>query len=152
MLSDFLFSFLIMTNSADKHAQICNLFWLPLPLIDVKTFPSVSSISVPDATAWEKIGFSTAEFSENKQESGAPVEQEFSATATDTSDKSFNRLLYLFSVYGLLRIDYTNNERRVVGTEDFPIYMSFRRNEKTAVFTLSFKRTSPELSKILLTC
>jgi hypothetical protein len=136
--------------TADKHAQICNLFWLPLPLVNVEVLPGVDSISVSDATAWDKIDFSTAEFSETGGESGGTVEQEFNAILTDTSESSFRRLLNMFSVYGLLRIDYTNKENRVAGTNDFPIYMSLRRSEKTAVFTLSFKRLSPEYSKILI--
>ncbi|KAA6342245.1 hypothetical protein EZS27_009975 [termite gut metagenome] len=140
-----------MTHTADKHAQICNLFWLPLPDTSVEIFPGVSFIRVPNTTTWKKIDFSTAEFSETGTESGKPVEQEFSATLTDTSESSYNKLLNLFSTYGLLRIDYTNKDPRIVGTNDFPVYISLRRSEKTAVFTLSFKRTSPEYSKFLLT-
>ncbi|KAA6326470.1 hypothetical protein EZS27_024426 [termite gut metagenome] len=140
-----------MPHTANKHAQICNLFWLPLPDTSVEIFPGVSFIRVPNTTAWKKIDFSTAEFSETGTENGKPVEQEFNATLTDTSESSFEKLSNLFSAYGLMRIDYTSKDSRIAGTNDFPIHISLRRSEKTSIFTLSFKRTSPEYSKFLLT-
>ncbi|KAA6349005.1 hypothetical protein EZS27_003605 [termite gut metagenome] len=138
-----------MTQPADKHAQICSLLFFPLSGVTAETTPGTPYIRITGTG--EKIDFATAEFSETAEENGQPIEQDFKATVTNTGTDVYIRLQNLLATYGLLRIDYTNQTRHIIGTPDAPVFISLKQSGTVATLTLSFIRTSPEFSKILLT-
>ena len=98
---------------------------------------------------WVSINVSSGEWKESREEVGKPAEQELKATVTDTSSSMESQLRTLFSVDGLLLIGLTNGEKKVIGTDEFPVHVSMERGGDPAKLTLSFKRSSPEPAKVL---
>lgn len=131
-------------NRNDKRAAICRMSFLPIGQATVENFPGTDTIRVRGT--FTNIPVSSGEFIET-EEPGNPVEQELEATVTDTSADHLTNLRHLFAQYGLVLLDLTNGESRVVGTEEFPVLVSTELSGTPAALTLSFKRSSPEPAK-----
>ncbi|WP_337626273.1 hypothetical protein [Phocaeicola sp.] len=90
---------------------------------------------------------SSAEYGETG-EAGYPIEQELEAVVTDTSSAELNGLRTLFAEAGLVLLDFTNGERRVVGSDEFPVQVNTELSGTPATLSLTFKRDSPEPAKV----
>ena len=130
----------------DKRSQLCAMSFLPLSDAEVRNLPGSDKLQVHGT--WVNIDISSGEWKENREEVGKPVEQELKATVTDTSSMETG-LRTLFSADGLLMVGLTNGEKKVIGTDEFPVHVSMERSGDPAKLTLSFKRSSPEPAKIL---
>lgn len=131
----------------NKRSQFCAMSFLPLPDAEVRNVPGSDKLQVHGT--WVSINVSSGEWKESREEVGKPVEQELKATVTDTSSSMESQLRTLFSVDGLLLIGLTNGEKKVIGTDEFPVHVSMERSGEPAKLTLSFKRSSPEPAKVL---
>lgn len=131
----------------NKRSQICGMSFLPLPDAEVRNVPGSDKLRVRGI--WVSINVSSGEWKENLEQVGKPVEQELKATVTDTSAAMESRLRTLFSVDGLLLVGLTNEEKKVVGTDEFPVHVSMERSGDPGKLALSFKRSSPEPAKVL---
>ena len=126
----------------NKRSQFCAMSFLPLPDAEVRNVPGSDKLQVHGT--WV-----SGEWKESREEVGKPAEQELKATVTDTSSSMESQLRTLFSVDGLLLIGLTNGEKKVIGTDEFPVHVSMERSGDPAKLTLSFKRSSPEPAKVL---
>lgn len=133
-------------NAYNKHAQIFGMGFIPLAVATVRNFPGADIIQV--SGEWIDIPIVEGEFKE-KITSGSLVEQELKATATDTSPDTVALLRDLLRQEGIVRLKFTNGLERVAGSDQFPVLMTIEESGSPAVFILSFKRSSPEPSKIL---
>lgn len=102
-------------NLDDKRAQISAMFYLSIDDADIDDCLGVSSISV--SGNWIDFNISKCELKETRSASGELIQQELSATCTDSSEAHEALIREQCSGYGLLRIDYSNGERKVVGTD-----------------------------------
>lgn len=134
-------------NTNDKRVQICGLSFLPLYGAEVVNVLGSDKLRVNGT--WIPIHISSGEWKEVQEQVGTPVEQELKAIVTDTSSTTEGQLRILLSNDGLLLLKLTNGEEKVVGTDEFPVYMSIERSGDPSKLTLSFKRSSPETAKIL---
>lgn len=94
-----------------------------------------------------KVPISSGEWGET-EEAGYPVEQELEAVVTDTGSVRLAEIRTLFAEAGLLLLDFTNGDRRVAGTDEFPVQVNTQLGGSHASLTLSFKRDSPEPAKV----
>lgn len=133
-------------STYDKHAQIFGMSFMPLAVAAIRNFPGANIIQV--AGEWMDIPVIQGEFKE-KMTSGSLIEQELKAAVTDTETDSAVSLRNLLRQEGIARLKFTNGHERVVGTDQFPVLMTLEESGSPAVFTLSFKRSSPEPAKIL---
>lgn len=133
-------------NTYDKRAQIFGMSFMPLTAATVRNFPGANIIQI--AGEWIDIPIIQGEFSE-KMTSGNLIEQELKAVVTDTGIDSAVSLRNLFRQEGVARLKFTNGFERVVGTDEFPVLLTIEESGSPASFKLSFKRDSPEPSKIL---
>lgn len=136
-----------MRTNRDKIAQVYRIYWLPVSQAEIENYPGDRYIYV--SGDWFPIPFTPVEFKEEQAGGGKLVTQEMSCTITGLNEEFEERILKMISEYGLLRLDFTNEEVRVVGTEQVPVKLSLERGRFPTTYTLSFKRSSPEFSKIL---
>lgn len=133
-------------HADDKRVQICAMSFIPVARAVVRNLPGVKTIQV--SGDWTLIPISSGEFKE-KTTSGDFTEQELKAVVTDTGSVFSASLYDLFRQEGLVRLRFTNGADRVVGTDQFPVLLTLEESGSPASFKLSFKRDSPEPSKIL---
>lgn len=131
----------------DKIAQIYEMYYLDLDNAEVEYFPGKDIIKV--SGDWINLKISKADFKETKEMVGMPVEQELTATITDTGLDKQTEIELLLSSYGLVRLRYTNGIDKVIGTDKFPVHLSYEKSGSPSVIILSMKYSSPELSKVL---
>lgn len=131
----------------DKIAQIYEMHYLDLDNAEVEYFPGKDIIKV--SGDWINLKISNADFKETKEMVGMPVEQELTATITDTGLDKQTEIELLLSSYGLVRLRYTNGIDKVIGTDKFPVHLSYEKSGSPSVIILSMKHSSPELSKVL---
>ena len=132
-------------NRNDKRASVCGLAFLPLSQATVRNFPGSPDIGVHGT--FTPVPVSSAEYGETG-ETGSPIEQELEAVVTETSSAKLNELRTLFAEAGLVLLDFTNGERRVVGSDEFPVQVNTELSGTPASLSLTFKRDSPEPAKV----
>lgn len=130
----------------DKRAQICAMSFIPVAAAVIRNQPGMKTIRV--SGDWTKVPISSGEFKE-KTVPGELTSQELKAVVTDTGSAASADLHDLCCREGLVRIRFTNGADRVVGTDQFPVLLILEETGSPASYTLSFKRDSPEPSKIL---
>ena len=78
----------------------------------------VSQIKV--SGIWDKMKFSSAEFSEQLSSDGTNYEVNLTISFSDSSlEKSQREIMAWIGIYLLVRLDYTDGNSRVVGTAQF---------------------------------
>lgn len=97
---------------------------------------------------WTVLPVTKAEFSEEEGDRGL-ITQKFEGTMTEAKIDTLNNLLDVLNAYGLLRIDYTNGERRVVGDDQRPVMLSVSKEGDPLVVKLSLKRVSCSRARLL---
>lgn len=130
----------------NKRAQICAIWWITTDDAEIDNFLGDSYISI--SGSWNNLGISSAEFKES-QARGEMVQQELKATISDSSEDNEKRLKGILSSEIILRIDYTNKESKVIGTDTCPVSLSLERSGTPEKLILSVKRSSPEPSKFI---
>lgn len=131
-------------NQNNKRAAIVQVAFYPLHSARVHYLPGRSHLSLSGSS--HTFRPQTAEFKETLTQ-GDEVSQQFSAIITDVSLASSAGMRRNLSLPGLLLMIYSNSEKRVVGTDQFPVMITIEESGRPAQFKLSFKRTSPEPSK-----
>lgn len=129
----------------DKRAQICALYFISTADAMIENYPGVNYIRIHGT--WTNIPVSSGEYKE-KESPEESIEQEFKAVVTDTGADRLARLKELIMPNGLIRMKLTNGDDRVVGTDQFPVRITLEYSGSPAKLTLSFKRNSPEVSKL----
>lgn len=134
-------------NTNSKRSQVCGLSFLSVAAATVVNVPGQKNIQV--SGSWIKIDISSGEWKETVEYVGQPVAQELKATVTNTSVEYESSLRNLFSGTGLLLLQFSNTEKRVVGTDEFPVTVTVERSGDPGKIYLSCKRDSPEPAKYL---
>lgn len=132
-------------NRNDKRAALCGLSFLPLSAATVRNRPGSPTIEVQGT--FTPVPISSGEWGETG-EAGYPIEQELEAVVTDTSSARLDEIRTLFAESGLLLLDFTNGDRRVAGTGEFPVQVNTQLSGSPASLSLTFKRDSPEPAKV----
>lgn len=130
-------------NRSNKHAQIYALHYINIEDADIDNYPGRDQISITGC--WIELKVNSVILSEEQKNVGDFYNVELKATITDTTssvDKAINRAV-------ILKIDYTNNVSKVLGTEHTPIFLSQKIDGNPSVITLSYKGLLPECAKIL---
>ena len=104
-----------------KRNQICGLKFIPLAEAEIFNLPGSDSINVSGALT--EIPIASGEFTE-EQTNGSPAKQTLSANVTDTGQDTISNLRQLFSQEGILVIQLTSGEQKVVGTDEFPVLVT----------------------------
>ena len=131
-------------NRNDKRSAICRLSFLPIGQATVSDQPGNRIIKVRGS--FNPVPIASGEFRET-EEQGELVEQELTATVTDTGSDHLAGIRDLFAQDGLVRLTFTNGEQRVVGTGEFPVHVNAELSGTPQVLTLSFRRNSAEPAK-----
>lgn len=130
----------------NKRAQICAVGWMLADDAEIDNYLGEHKISV--SGNWSNMGMSSAEFKES-QTNGEIVQQELKVTIADSSEENEKSLRGVLSSEIILRIDYTNGDSLVVGTNTCPVRISMERSGSPGKLILSVKRSSPEPSKFI---
>lgn len=132
-------------NQNNKRATIVRLHFYPIvESTVVNSYPGRQILSVTGPNY--DFRPQSAEFKETVIQ-GDEVSQQFNAIITDVSLASNASMRRILSLPGLLLLVFSNDEIRVVGTDQFPVMITLEESGRPAQFKLSFKRTSPEPSK-----
>jgi len=126
----------------NKHSQICSVSYLPISNATIDNYPGLDYIHV--SGNWINIDNSSVEFSEDQKNINDFFFVELKVVITDfTSDTSY------INVPIIIRINYTNNQSKILGTYNTPIYLSLLKSGNPSTKTLNYKGTQPEAAKIL---
>lgn len=131
----------------NKIAHIYSLQYMYIYSCEISNIPGNDKISV--IGEWKQLKFASIEYAEKQDGQGEEWEQNFSAIITDFDNIKENELNSIKNNPVLLRLDYTNNISKVVGTDEFPVILSLSSTSTSHTYTLSFKRNSPEAAKFL---
>lgn len=130
-------------NQDDKRAQLCEMYFSPVRNTVCHNIPGTYDIEVQGE--WTKIPISSGEY---KETSGDVIEQELKATVTNTQNSFWALLQELLRNEGLLRLKFTNETEKIVGSDQFPVLLTTELSGSPTRLTVSFKRNSPEVAKI----
>lgn len=137
-----------MLEQYDKHMQVCGAAFITMgDAVTVTSFDGCER-SIQVDGSWEILPVKDAEFSEEQSKEGV-YSQKFSARLADCSHLMEVKMGLLLRKKGLLRLDYTNGERIVVGDEEFPVLVSIKKEGSPLKLTLSMKRSSSSPSRQL---
>lgn len=129
-----------------KRNQICGLKFIPLAEAEIFNLPGSDSIKVTGNM--EEIPIASGEFTEEVTD-GSPTKQTLSANITDTGQVTYANFRKLFNQEGILVIQLTSGEKKVVGTDEFPVLVTTTLSGSPAAYQLTFDRESPEPAKFL---
>ncbi len=131
----------------NKIANIYSLQYMYIHSCEISNIPGNDKISVTGE--WKQLKFASIEYTEKQDGQGEEWEQNFSAIITEFDNKTENELNSIKNNAVLLRLDYTNNISKIVGSDEFPVILSLSSTSTSHTYTLSFKRNSPEAAKFL---
>lgn len=132
-------------NRNNKRAQIFKLEFVAVDYAVVNNIPGSSYIKV--SADWLDIPISSAEFIETSDMDNL-IQQELRGIITDTSNQTRTVLSEAFASYGLLRMTFTNNEQRILGTSEFPVEVKLEENGTPARLELTVTHESGHKAKI----
>lgn len=133
----------------EKHSAICQLTFYDISDVTIQTAigrPTATLKVLADGIELPVVG---AELTEVRSGVGGLVNIELSAKITDTSVSSEDRLLECSFRYGVLVLHYTDDSKKLLGSEQSPIFISYEKSGIPAAFVLSVKGTQPEYAKFI---
>ena len=133
----------------EKRSAICRLTFYEISAVSFESIigeRDARLMVISPGIALPVVGASLAE---NRSATGGFVDVELSARITDTSAPMENTILQCTDRYGILLLEYTDATKRVLGSKNSPILMTYEKSGIPASFVLSVKGTQPELSKII---
>lgn len=138
-----------MNNGNNKRAVICGIAVVPLTDITLGA-PMGLGVARVQMNGVEPV-FNrpqSASFTEKKSDSGDYVVQELEATFTDTSQSEVAEWRTKVDQDSIFLVKYSNGETRIIGTSYAPVRCEMEESGSPRAVRLSFKRKSPEFSKI----
>lgn len=136
-----------MTNF-DRHMQVCGAAFMTLEDAVISCDLAKAGASIRVEGSWTELPVTKAEFSEEIGVRGL-ITQKFEGTITKSKNDMLINLLGVMNRYGVLRVDYTNGERRVVGDDQWPVMLSVSKEGDPLKVKLSFKRVTFTHSRLL---
>lgn len=133
----------------EKHSAICQLTFYDISDVTIQTAigrPTATLKVLADGFELPVVG---TELTEVRSGVGGLVNIELSAKITDTSVSSEDRLLECSFRYGVLVLHYTDDSKKLLGSEQSPIFISYEKSGIPAAFVLSVKGTQPEYAKFI---
>lgn len=132
-------------NENNKRAQLCGMDFLPIAGASINNQPGADYIRI--AGTWREIPVSSGEWKETEAMNGI-IAQELKVVVTNTSDEFLKELRGWLRQEGVVRLTFTNEIMRVVGTDQFPVLLTIEQGGSPSSLTLSMKRDSPEPAKL----
>lgn len=129
-----------------KRNQMCGLKFIPLSEAEIVNYPGSDTIKVTGNMT--EIHISSGEFTEEVID-GSPAKQTLSANVTNTGQVTYANFRQLFNQEGILIIQLTSGDTKVIGTDEFPVLVTLTLSGSPAVYELAFDRESPEPAKFL---
>lgn len=136
-----------MQNRESKRAAICGVSFIALSESTVTNVPGVSQIKV--SGIWKQIKFSSADFSEQLSSDATNYEVNLTISFSDSSQENQKEVMEWTGIYILVRLDYTDGNSRVVGSDQFPVVLCLSGEGSPHAIRLTYKGQQPESSKFL---
>ena len=133
----------------EKRSAICHLTFYDIAVVSINTsigMPVASLTVKSDGVILPVVG---ASLSEVQSSSGSFVDIELSAKITDTSKPMVNLLSNCSYRYGVLVLRYTDGSKKLLGTPNSPILLTYEKSGIPAAFVLSVKGSQPEYAKFI---
>lgn len=134
------------TNN-DRRAHICKFYYCPYNECTITDIPGNKNIQV--LASWINLPMQTAELKENELLAGEMIEQELSVVLKGKNTEMDNEITRLVGKQLIIRLDYSNDESRIMGTRDNPVILSEESAGVIASLTLVSKHLSAEKTKKL---
>lgn len=133
----------------EKHSAICKLTFYETSSVSVNSVygKPVAKLTIQAEGCMLPVVGCT--LSEIRSSTGSFVDVELSARITDTSSVSEDRLLLCAYRYGVLVLEYTDGSKRVFGSNQAPVIITYEKTGIPAAFVLAVKGAQPEFSKLL---
>lgn len=128
--------------------QVCGAAFIPVEDAVISCDQAKAGASIRVEGSWTELPVTKAEFSEDIGVRGL-ITQKFEGSITKAKNDMLINLLSVMNRFGVLRIDYTNGERRVVGDDQWPVMLSVSKEGDPLKVKLSFKRVTFTHSRLL---
>jgi hypothetical protein len=129
-----------------KRAIVCKIDSVLTSEVSVRNYPG-NEIFI--AGEWQPVRFSSADFQETDETNGEPVRQELTILISGSEKETEQTIRELCGQELLIRLQYSNGETKVIGTDDNPVSLSHGSAGAPVVQTLYCKRNSAEKAKHL---
>ena len=133
----------------EKCASICSLTFYDISEVSIKTrigWPKAILTKISNGIKLKAVG---TVLSEARSVDGSSVNIDLSAKITDTSATSEDTLLQCSYRYGVLVLHYSDGSKKLLGSEQSPILLSYEKSGLPAAVVLSVKGEQPEFAKFI---
>lgn len=135
-------------SNFDKHKQVCGAAFIQVNHAVISCNHADAGATIRVVGSWMELHLNKAQFTEEQGERGL-ITQKFEGTMTEAIKETVNILVHMINEYGLLRIDYTNGERWVVGDDQSPVMLGVSIDGDPQQVKLSLKRVSCSRARLL---
>lgn len=126
-------------NTENKRADIYSVSFLkPSNCSMIMLYNK--GVAIVNGTFIKLNGLMKISYEESSDAFGILITQKFSAIASDTSPENRTYLESLCGIPLILQITYSNGVKKVLGSIDRPIVLSFSNGGNPTVYTLTFQR------------
>lgn len=136
-----------MNQINNKRAHIVSVSIVEVHQAIISNFIAVDFINVN--ASWTKLNMTDISFEENDVQNGAFTIQSFSGKITTFTENMERELKSFCSQLLLFKLDYSNGMSKIIGTDQYPVEPTLKSGGDYHSYLLSFKRKSPQASKIL---
>lgn len=136
-----------MNQINNKRAHIVSVSIVEVHQAIISNFIAVDFINVN--ASWTKLNMTDISFEENDVQNGAFTIQSFSGKITTFTENMERELKSFCSQLLLFKLDYSNGISKIIGTDQYPVEPTLKSGGEYHSYLLSFKRKSPQASKIL---
>jgi hypothetical protein len=133
-------------ENKNKRSAICKIDYILISEAIISSFLGNDIFVIAE---WKQVKFSSADFQETDETNGEPVKQELTILISGSEKEAERTIRELCGRELLIRLQYSNGETKVIGTEDNPVLLSHSSSGVPAVQTIYSKRNSAEKAKHL---
>ncbi len=136
-----------ISKNTDERSDIYQISFVYTSLAIIRDYPGPEIFI--HTFEWKKLNYSSATFQESDEINGEPVSQELNIKLNGSNEENSQTIRDVCGRQILVRLDYSNGEEIIIGTEDNPVALSHTSSGSPIVQTLFFKRNSAEKAKHL---
>lgn len=136
-----------ITENKNKRARICKIGYACISDLVIINYPG-SQIQITGD--FKNIAFSVASFSEIMEANGEQYLQELIIEMKGNDPAVQKEISEITGKYCLVKLEYTNQEVKVIGSEESPVLLIHEQSGNPVINKLSVSRNSPEKAKYLI--
>lgn len=136
-----------ISENKNKRSRICKISYAFASDLIINNYPGDSIQVIGN---FSDVRFSSANFSEILEANGEQYNQELLLEIKGNDSDTQKTISDLTGKYIILKLEYTNQEVKIVGTNESPLMLLHQQSGTPVVNNLSFSRNSAEKAKYII--